>query len=112
MTDVHRLRHIGRTEINNDRARLFRPLIEEMFTACGCLQHTLQSRGFDPEIKKAGPGDFGALAPRADIQLREHVSGKLAWVQLSLFRQRHQDVGLIIAESRIRTWSNESECGV
>src|SRR5213594_3925105 len=103
MSHVHWLRHIWRTEINNDRARGFGFVVEEMFTACGCLQHTCQRSGPEAEIEKASPRDFDAFAPLADIQMGEHVSGELAWIHFPLLRKRHQDAALIIPEFWIWT---------
>ena len=55
-------------------------------------------RWLEAEIEKAGAGDLDLFAPLGDVEFGDDVGGQLARVHLALLGQRHQRVGLVIAE--------------
>jgi hypothetical protein len=62
---------------------------------------------FEPEVKEAGAGDRDGLTTITDLEPGDHVSRQLAWIQLPGLGQRHQGVGLVIAELRVRARSDQ-----
>ena len=82
-------------------------LEEEMFAARGGLQGLGQRRRFEPEIQEAGAGDLHLLATIADLKFGDHVGGQLARVQFPGLGQRHERVGLVIAELRVRARADQ-----
>ena len=99
VADVHRLGHVGRAEIHHHRARLVVPARRTgVRRARPTSSAPASAAGFEPEIQEAGAGHLDLLAAVADLQLGEHVGGQLARIQLPGLGQRHQRVGLVVAE--------------
>ena len=112
MADVHRLGDVGRTEINDDGARL-RGLVEkQMFAARGGFERLREHGGFQPEIQEARAGDFHFLAPIGNVEFGQHVRGELARIHFPRLGQRHQRVGLVIAEFRVGARAHENDGNV
>ena len=109
VADVHRLGHVGRTEINDHGPRASRFLEEQMFAPRGRFQRLCERGGVEPEIQKTCAGDFDRFAPLGDIKGRDHIRGQLAWVHLARLGQRHQRVDLVIAELRVGTWPDQAQ---
>ena len=78
-----------------------------MFPAHRSLKRLRDGLRLEAEVQETGPGDLDLLAPPAHIELRQHVGGELARVQLARLGQRHERVRLVIAELRIRTGADE-----
>src|ERR1019366_7583259 len=85
-------------------------LKEEVFSARGRLQGLGERCRFEPEVKEACAGNLHALAHIADLKLGDYVCRQLAWVQFPGLGERHQRVGLVIAELRVRTGADQ-DCG-
>ena len=107
VADVHGLGHVGRAEIHDHGPRLRGRLEEEVFAARGGLQGLGQRGRLEPEIKEAGAGNLHRLASIADVKLGDHVGGQLARVQLPGLGQRHEGVGLVIAELGVRAGADQ-----
>ena len=101
VADVHGLGHVGRAEIHDHGPRLRGGLKEEVFAARGGLQGLGQRRGFEPEIKEAGAGNLHLLTDIADLKPGDHVGGQLARIHLPGLGERHEGVGLVVAEFRV-----------
>jgi len=111
MADVHRLGHVRRAEIHDHHARLRRLLKKQMFAAHRRFERLREGRGLQPEIEEARPGNLHLFTPLAHVEIRDHLGRELARVHLPLLGQRHQRVGLVIAELRIRAWPDEDRGG-
>ena len=108
MTDVHRLGHVRRTEIHHHGPRLRGWVKEEVFSARGGLQGFGQHRWFEAEIEKAGARSLDFLTTIADLKFGDHVGGQLARVHFAGLGQRHEGVGLVIPELRVRAGADEN----
>ena len=102
VADVHRLGHVGRTEIHDHGARLRGAVSKKRCSprAADC-QRLRQRGGLEPEIQEAGAGDLHLLAAVANVEFGEHVGGQLARIHLPRLGQRHEGVALVIAELRV-----------
>ena len=81
---------------------------KKMLTPRGTRERLFNGRSLEPEVEKTRARDLDFLAPLAHVQLRDHVGGKLARVHLALLGQRHERVGLVIAELRIGAGAHEN----
>ena len=79
-----------------------------MFTARGGFQCLRQDGNFQPEIQEAGTGDLHFFAYIRNIKFRNDIRGKLARIQFPRFGQRHQCIGLVIAEFGIWTRAHQN----
>src|SRR5215472_1844026 len=77
-------------------------LEEEMLAARRRLERPRQRRGLEPEIKEASSSHLNLLAAVAHVELAEDISRELARVQFPGLGQRHQRIGLVVAELGIR----------
>src|SRR5437588_5397270 len=111
MADVHRLGDIGRTEVEDDGKGAGCHLEEKIFAPSSGLQCRSQGGGLEPEIKKAGTGDFHGFAPFMEVESGEDISSDLPRVQFAALGEGDQGIGLIIAELRVRTWADEDGSG-
>ena len=81
---------------------------EEVFPARGGLQGLGQRLRFEAEVQETGAGDLHLLAAVGDIEFGDHVGGQLARVQFPGLGQRHQGVGLVIAEFGVRAGADQN----
>ena len=99
---MHRLGHVGRSEIDHDppwRSCLgdAEPFVLAKFESLLRDRSSLQF-----EIDKAGAGHSGRFAPLADIELSNDFFGDSFRILTALFGQNERGIGLIITETRIR----------
>src|SRR5205814_7164673 len=102
MTDVHRLCHIGRPEINHDLLRRFcicdtKAFVWQKLARLFC-DHIAPQR----EIYEAGARDGGRFAKIADINTGENLLGESFRIFAPLLAQHERGIRLIIAETRVR----------
>src|SRR5438046_9527201 len=101
MTDVHRLRHIGRSELNHDLLRRFCICDTKAFVwqklACFFCDRIAPQR----EIDEAGARDGGRCTKIANISTGENLLGKSFRIFAPLLAKQEGGIRLIIAEARV-----------
>src|ERR1700704_4604525 len=101
VADVHRFRHVGRTEIDHDFSWSCRSCHAEPVIAqnlAGFLSDRFRAQS---EINKAGTGHARRLAPFTDIEMLENFRGDISRLLAALLAKDERSVALVIAESRI-----------
>ena len=107
---MHGLRHVGRAEIDNHGSRLRGSREEKVVSARGGLQGLGQRRRLESEVQETGAGNLHRLTYITDRELGDHVVGQQARVKLPGLGQRHEGIGLVVAEFRVRAWA-DLDCG-
>ena len=99
VADVHRLGDVGRAEIHDHGARLrWRAGRRGVRPARRTASVSSQRGGLQAEVEEAGAGDLHLSRSNRHVESGEDVGGQLARVHLPGFGQRHEGVGLVIAE--------------
>ena len=112
MADMHGLGHVRRTEIDHDRARLFRRHKEPMIAPRGRLQHVGNGVGFKPEVEKTGARHRRRFARLRHVEVAQKIRRQLPRVEFAGFGQRHHGVDLVIAETGIGAGLNLDCAGI
>ncbi len=101
VTDVHRFRDVGRSEINHDPSRRFCLCNAEPFVSQNLARFSCDGIGAQCEVDEACASDRGRLAKIANIKLGENFCRQSFRVFAALFPEDQSGIGLIIAETRI-----------
>ena len=107
VADVHRLGHVGRRVVDDDRARLGGGAVKKMLALGRADEGIGEGGGLEPEIEKTRPGDLDRLAAIGDVELLDDLCGEFAGVELVALGQAHEGVGLVVAELRIGAGADE-----
>ena len=112
VTDVHGLGDVRRTEIDDDRFRLGHDRHAEPVILHSGSNLVGDKRRFQPEVDKARAGDSGRFADLGHLKLRDDLVSQRPRVLLEAFGDRHDAVGLVVAELRIGTRTNQCRASV
>src|SRR5580693_9365822 len=104
MADVHRLRDIGRAEINYDGFWFIRPSHSKTLIQSKFVKTTADKFRRKSEIDKARTSDFRYRSDVAHCHLRGNQSGQISRVLLEFFAKHHRHIGLVISVPQIRRW--------
>ena len=101
MTDMHRLGHVRRSEINHDSPSRFflcnaQPFISQDFDRL--FRHRARTQC---EIDKTHAGDHRRFAKITNIEARDDFLREISRIFVPLLCQHESSIGLIIAEARI-----------
>jgi len=106
MADVHRLGDIRRRVVNNISPRFSGGRDTQMRVRKRGLQSSLEPVIRQPEIDEPRPGNFRRLTKASQFQLAGQLSRQFPTVPLQLARQRHAEIGLIVAELGVLSGAN------
>ena len=107
VADVHRLGHVGRRVVDDDRARLGGGAVKKMLALGRADEGIGEGVGLEPEIEKTRPGDIDRLAAVGDVELLDDLGGEFAGVELVALGQAHEGVGLVVAKLRLGAGADE-----
>src|SRR5205814_10601270 len=101
MTDVHRLCHIGRSEINHDLLRRYCICDTKAFVWQKVARLFCDRIAPQREIDEAGARDGGRFAKIANINAGEELLGESFRIFAPLLAQHERSIRLIIAETGV-----------
>ena len=101
MTNVHGFGHIGGAEVDDDGFRTGGRVNSQMVVLGDSQQGLSQPVRVKTEVDKARPGNLPACRNLSRVKLRHNSLGQLAGILFMRFGNRHDAVGLIVAEFRV-----------
>ncbi len=101
MADVHRLGHVGSGVIDHVGPRRRCRLDAQARIVDRGRKLLDEPRIPQPQIDEARPGDFRRVAEVGHVEPGDDLGGQLLRLLVQLPAQRHGEVGLVIAESRV-----------
>ena len=102
VTDVHRFRHIRRSEIDHDFFGQSCPGNAESFIIEQLGRLFRDRVSAQSEIDEAGASNSGLFRQFANIDMFQNFRRDFSWIFAELLPEHERGVGLVIAETRIR----------
>ena len=104
VADVHRLGHIGRSEINHNAPRRFRLRDAESFIAQDVGGSFSNGARTQRKVDETGTCDDRRFANVANIKIAGDFLRNLTRIFAPLFSEHQSPIRLVIAEARIGCW--------
>ena len=101
---MHRLGHVGRTEIDYDFSWRGRACHSEALVVQNFRDFFLNRFAFESEVDEAGASDVRLLANFCNVEAADDRVRYFAWIFTALFPENERSVALVIAKARISRW--------
>src|SRR5213080_3172091 len=101
---MHRLGHVGRTEIDYDFSWRGRACHSEALVVQNFRDFFLNRFAFESEVDEAGASDVRLLANFCNVETADDRVRYFAWIFTALFPENERSVALVIAKARISRW--------
>src|SRR5881275_3171409 len=98
---MHRLGHVGRTEIDYDFSWRGRACHSEALVVQNFRDFFLNRFAFESEVDEAGASDVRLLANFCNVEAADDRVRYFAWIFTALFPENERSVALVIAKARI-----------